>query len=177
MLKEEARQSTDNASETWRTGRLTETGPEGRCPGSGAMGMSLSSASVEVMTTESGDDRTTSSVELTPLTCASKRGDALVCELHLNNLVFLKKKIRRVPPLCPSKRIQSCPPFGGKLTSQHKGRTVLHEPPLHRRRVCRTCSPETYNQLPRALFPKGEWKGAGGRSKVGHSSTSRSTAP
>lgn len=44
---------------------------------------------------------------------------------------------------------------------------MLHEPPLHRRRVCRTCSPETYNQLPRALFPKGEWEGAGAGARWG----------
>lgn len=104
--------------------------------------MSLSSASVEVMTTESGDDCTTSSMESTPLTGASKRGDVLICKLYLNNLVYFKKK-SCIPPLCPSKSIQSCPPSGRKLTSQHGGRTVFHEPPLHRRRVCRTCSPET----------------------------------
>ena len=54
--------------------------------------MSLSGASVEVMTTESGDDCRTSSMELTPLTGASKRGDVLICKLYLNNLVYFKKK-------------------------------------------------------------------------------------
>lgn len=37
MLKEEARQSTDTARETWKTGRLTETEPDRWCPGPGAM--------------------------------------------------------------------------------------------------------------------------------------------
>lgn len=111
--------------------------------GQGRWRTSLSSASVELMTTESGDDCMTSATELTPLTRASKRGDVLICKLYLNNLVYFLKKIRRIPLLCPSKCIQSCPPSGRKLTSQHGGRMVFHELPLHRRRVCRTCSPET----------------------------------
>lgn len=78
----------------------------------GAMGLSLSSVSVEVMKTESGYDSTTSSRELMPLIRASKWGDALVCKLQLNKVVFFKKKKKpdTSHPL-PFRRIQSVLPL------------------------------------------------------------------
>lgn len=82
----------------------------GGIQGPGAMGLSLSSVSVEVMKTESGYDSTTSSRELMPLIRASKWGDALVCKLQLNKVVFFKKKKKNQthPTLCPSDASSLC---------------------------------------------------------------------
>lgn len=141
--------------EMWRAGRLTEREPGGRCPGPGAMGVSLSSVSVEVMNTESGADGTTSSRELMPLIHASKRGVLWYANYNSIKLFSLKNKNknRHIPPSA-LRTHPVCAPSGRKLTSQHRGQAVLQEPPLHRRRDCRTRCP-------------GERKGAGAGARRG----------
>lgn len=146
----------------WRAGRLTERSQVGGVQAPGPMGLSLSSVSVEVMKTESGYDSTTSSRELMPLIRASKWGDALVCKLQLNKVVFFKKKTRHIPPSALQTH-PVCAPSGRKLTSQARGQAVLQEPPLHRRHDCRTRSPESGKER--------------GQERGGLSSTLRSPAP
>ena len=109
--------------EMWRAGRLTEREPGGRCPGPGAMGVSLSSVSVEVMNTESGADGTTSSRELMPLIRASKRGVLWYANYNSIKLFSLKNKNRHIPPSA-LRTHPVCAPSGRKLTSQHRGQAV-----------------------------------------------------
>lgn len=92
-----------------------------------------------------------------------KMGDVWYANYISIKLFSLKKQSDTSHPL-PIGRIQSHTPSGRKLTSQHGGRAVLQEPPLHRRRDCRTCSP-------------GRQKVAAGRRKAGLSSTSWPAAP
>lgn len=109
MLKKEARQERGHHDAYGRQAD-PQWGPGGRCPGPGGNG-GLSSVSVEVMTTGVGETPRVRHKGINRRLIRAPKWGCLVCELHLNKVVFFKKKNQTHPTLCPSDRIQSHAPL------------------------------------------------------------------